>query len=65
MDINLLREAVMVVGLIVFLGIVCWAYGPQRRGRFERAAWSVFDDDQNDVRSRAQLAPDNNGRKES
>ena len=45
MDITLLREAVLVLALIVFCGIVAWAYAPSRRARFERDAFSVLDDE--------------------
>lgn len=45
MDINLLRSLVMIVALAAFLGIVWWAYGPARRGRFERDARLPLDDE--------------------
>jgi cytochrome c oxidase cbb3-type subunit 4 len=51
MDINLLREVVMLLGLGAFVGVVCWAYGPRRKARFERAAALVFQDDERDARS--------------
>jgi len=50
MDINLLREGVMIVGLLAFGGIVWWAYAPSRKGRFERDARAMFDDDARDAR---------------
>jgi len=56
MDINTLREVVMVLALIAFGGIVWWAYGPGRRARFERDAQLVFDDDDRDDASRAEAA---------
>ena len=56
MDINVLREVVMVMALIAFGGIVWWAYAPSRRARFERDAHSVFDDDERDAASRAEAA---------
>lgn len=58
MDVNVLREVIMVLGLAAFAGVVWWAYAPSRRGRFERDAASVFDDDDRDASSRAQLARD-------
>ena len=45
MDINLVREAVLMLALACFIGIVGWAYRPSRRARFERAALSVLEDD--------------------
>lgn len=44
MDINLLRSAVTLAALTVFLGIVWWAYGPSRKARFERDARMVLDE---------------------
>ena len=49
MDINFLRELILVTGLIVFCGIVWWAYLPKRRDRFDRAARSVLEDDDRDA----------------
>lgn len=60
MDITLLREALLVLALIAFCGIVGWAYAPSRRARFERDAFSVFDDEDCD---RAALSPVARGRK--
>jgi cbb3-type cytochrome oxidase subunit 3 len=54
MDIDMLREAVLLLGLCAFVGIVLWAYGPGRRSRFERAASTVFQDDAHDAFSVAQ-----------
>lgn len=53
MDINVLREVVMVLSVLAFLGIVWWAYGPSRRSRFDRAAISVLEDDESDAATRA------------
>jgi cytochrome c oxidase cbb3-type subunit 4 len=44
MDINLIRSIVTVAALAAFLGIVWWAYGPARKGRFERDALLPFDE---------------------
>jgi cbb3-type cytochrome oxidase subunit 3 len=54
MDVNIVREAVLLAGFAAFSGIVCWAYGPARKARFERAARAVFDDDERDAQSVAQ-----------
>jgi cytochrome c oxidase cbb3-type subunit 4 len=45
-DINLIRAAVTVVALLAFLGIVWWAYAPRRRERFESAARSILEGDE-------------------
>ena len=54
MDINFVREAVLLLGLAAFVGIAAWAYAPRSRSRFERAAASVFEDDEHDALSVAQ-----------
>lgn len=58
MDINVLREAVMVLAVLAFAGIVWWAYGPSRRARFDRAALSVLEDDDADAATRAGIRND-------
>ena len=45
MDINGLRAVLTVVMLIVFLGIVMWAYSSRRKKQFDEAARSVLEDD--------------------
>jgi cbb3-type cytochrome oxidase subunit 3 len=55
MDINILRELVMVAALAVFGGIVWWAYAPSRKQRFERDARSVLADEECDRATRAEL----------
>ncbi len=55
MDIDVLREVILVLALLSFLGIVGWAYVPSRRSRFERDAQSVFDDDDRDAATRAEI----------
>ena len=45
MDINDIRAALTVLSFIAFIGIVWWAYGRRRRARFDRAARSVLEDD--------------------
>ena len=58
MDINIVRESVMLLGFGAFIGIVVWAYGPGRKSHFERAALCVFQDDERDACSVAEaLAP--------
>jgi cytochrome c oxidase cbb3-type subunit IV len=42
MDLNALRSAVTVVSLLVFVGIVVWAYARHNRERFEDLGWLVF-----------------------
>ena len=44
MDINVLRGVVAVVSLVLFLGIVWWAYSPARRARLEQAGRSVLEE---------------------
>jgi cytochrome c oxidase cbb3-type subunit 4 len=46
MDINLIRELVMIAALAAFLGIVWWAYAPGRKDRFERDALLPFGEDE-------------------
>jgi len=45
MDINVARSIVTVLSLVAFIGIVVWAYGKDRRSRFEEAANLPFADD--------------------
>jgi cytochrome c oxidase cbb3-type subunit 4 len=42
MDINDLRSAVTVVSLLLFLGLVRWAWRAQRRSDFDAAAQLPF-----------------------
>ena len=44
MDLNMLRTIITLAAFGTFLGIVWWAYSPQRKGRFERDAQLVFDE---------------------
>lgn len=46
MDINDLRSAVTVIGLLLFLALVVWVYGPGRRGAFDAAARLPFEGDE-------------------
>ena len=45
MDINLLRSGVTVLSLVIFLGIVAWAWSKRRKGDFDEAAHLPFRDE--------------------
>jgi cytochrome c oxidase cbb3-type subunit IV len=45
MDVNTLRSITTVVSLLVFVGIVLWAWSRRRRGDFEQAANLPFEQD--------------------
>ncbi|NCT99292.1 MAG: cbb3-type cytochrome c oxidase subunit 3 [Comamonadaceae bacterium] len=45
MDINTLRSIVTVISLLVFLGIVVWAWSRRNRERFDEAARLPFQDE--------------------
>jgi len=45
MDINTLRSAVTVISLLVFLGIVAWAWSRRNREHFDEAARLPFQDE--------------------
>lgn len=47
MDLNDLRAAITVISLLVFVGIVIWAYSRRNRARFEEAARLPFENDNN------------------
>jgi cytochrome c oxidase cbb3-type subunit 4 len=47
MDIDLMREVVTVLSFLSFLGIVAYAVHPANRERFEKAAMSPLEDDEN------------------
>lgn len=44
-DLNLLRSAVTVLSLIIFLGIVAWAWSRRNAARFDEAARLPLQDD--------------------
>ena len=46
MDINVMRSAVTVLSLLIFLGIVAWAWSKRNRAEFEDAANLPFQDEQ-------------------
>jgi cytochrome c oxidase cbb3-type subunit IV len=50
MDINDIRAVLTVASFVAFVGIVWWAYGARRKARFDRAARSVLEED-DDVRA--------------
>jgi cytochrome c oxidase cbb3-type subunit 4 len=45
MDINDIRAVITVASFVAFIGIVWWAYGARRQARFDRAAHSVLEED--------------------
>ncbi|HMN21869.1 MAG TPA: cbb3-type cytochrome c oxidase subunit 3 [Ottowia sp.] len=45
MDINVLRGIITVVTLLVFLGIVAWAWSGRNKTRFDEAARLPFEQD--------------------
>jgi cytochrome c oxidase cbb3-type subunit 4 len=45
MDINDLRSAVTVVSLLIFVGIVVWAWSKSNKAAFDEAAQLPFKDD--------------------
>ena len=45
MDVNTLRSITTVVSLVVFLGIVLWAWSRRRSADFEQAANLPFEQD--------------------
>ena len=45
MDINILRSIATVVSLLVFVGIVWWAWSKRRSGDFAQAANLPFEQD--------------------
>ena len=47
MDINTLRSLSTVLVMIAFAGVCWWAFSPSRKQKFEDAANSVFDNDNN------------------
>ena len=46
MDINDLRSAVTVLSLLLFVGIVAWAWSRRNQADFEAAAQLPFEDEQ-------------------
>jgi cytochrome c oxidase cbb3-type subunit IV len=52
MDVNTFRSVLAVVALLVFLGIVFWAYSGRRTKQFEQAALSVLNEHDDDKGAR-------------
>ena len=46
MDINIVRGVVTALSFVCFIGIVVWAYRPDRKRGFEEAANLPFADDE-------------------
>jgi cytochrome c oxidase cbb3-type subunit IV len=44
-NVNFWRSATTVLGLLVFLGILIWAYTPKRMAEFDEAALLPFKDE--------------------
>lgn len=42
MDINTLRSVITVIGFILFVGILVWAFRPARQAEFDEAAQIPF-----------------------
>jgi cytochrome c oxidase cbb3-type subunit 4 len=47
MDINDLRSAFTVLSLVVFIGVVWWAYSDRRKVAYDEAARLPLDDEDN------------------
>lgn len=45
MDINSLRSIVTVIALVLFIGIVVWAWSGKNKARFDEAANLPFEQD--------------------
>ena len=45
MDLSDVRASLTLVMLVVFVGIVVWAYSSKRKKQFDEAARSVLEDD--------------------
>ena len=44
-DVDLIRTLVTLASFIAFLAIVCWAYAPARKPRFEDQGRMIFRED--------------------
>jgi cytochrome c oxidase cbb3-type subunit IV len=45
MDINVLRSGVTVIGFVLFMGILVWAWRPDQKTQFDEAAKLPFQSD--------------------
>jgi cytochrome c oxidase cbb3-type subunit IV len=50
MDINHIRSAVTVFGLVLFIALVRWAWAARRRSAFDAAAMLPFEGDARETR---------------
>lgn len=46
MDYQTLRGVITALLLVLFIGVVWWAYDKRQQSRFDKAANSIFDDEQ-------------------
>jgi cytochrome c oxidase cbb3-type subunit 4 len=53
MDINVLRSAITLVSLVMFLGLMVWTWNRRQKPGFEEAAHLPFLDDDDQVGSTA------------
>jgi cytochrome c oxidase cbb3-type subunit 4 len=49
MDMVTLRSVMTVVALVVFLGIIAWAWSSRRKPEFDEAARLPFDDEDSEI----------------
>ena len=54
MDLNDMRVAVMLLGLVLFLGICAWSWSSRRREAFDEAARLPFADDESGLGARGE-----------
>ena len=54
MDYQTLRGVVTALLLVLFIGVVWWAYGKRQQSRFDQAANSIFDDERGAKAPRSQ-----------
>lgn len=54
MEYGTFRGVVTLVILVLFVGIVVWAYSSRRKKQFDEAANLVFDDDETSEKSKNQ-----------
>jgi cytochrome c oxidase cbb3-type subunit IV len=54
MDVNDMRVAVMLLGLVLFLGIWVWSWSSRRRAAFDEAARLPFLDDKSGLDARGE-----------
>lgn len=64
MDSGTVSGIVTVVFVVVFIGIVWWAYSGDNRQRFEDAGRLPFDDDSHGIPSQRDITPAQQGDKQ-